>query len=270
MSTAAQKELFEAIHDRYYEATGDQWAEAYKDRFVYRPLLERLAGAKSAIELASGDGAASAWLLNQRPDLDIAGCDISETAVAQYRLLRDRPCYQLDLTKPFVPERTFDAAFVLGGIHHLVADLPTAFDNIARLLNPGGVLVMTEPNSDYMLEPIRQLWYRLDAKNFDAANEHALSHGRLARDFGGIGDGTRFLYGAIGEAQRGETDCTRTVSDRVHRILKALIAVARFDYGIGSGLALLGGQRDSGQRGDQAEAGGEQIVTERVCHGMHL
>ena len=194
MSTAAQKELFEAIHDRYYEATGDQWAEAYKDRFVYRPLLERLAGAKSAIELASGDGAASAWLLNQRPDLDIAGCDISETAVAQYRLLRDRPCYQLDLTKPFVPERTFDAAFVLGGIHHLVADLPTAFDNIARLLNPGGVLVMTEPNSDYMLEPIRQLWYRLDAKNFDAANEHALSHGRLARDFGGQFEAGEALY----------------------------------------------------------------------------
>lgn len=194
MSTAAQKELFETIHDRYYEATGDRWAEAYKERFVYKPLMERLAGASSVIELASGNGAGSAWLMKQRPDLDIAGCDISEAAVSDYQALRGRPCYQLDLTKPIQIDRTFDAAFVLGGIHHLVADLPTAFDNIARLLNPGGVLVMTEPNSDYMLEPLRQLWYRLDAQNFDAANEHALSHGRLARQFADRFDADQALY----------------------------------------------------------------------------
>jgi hypothetical protein len=66
-----------------------------------------------------------------------------------------------------------------------VMDLCTAFANIDRLLNPRGRLIMMEPNADFVLEPLRKLWYRTDKKHFDADSEHALSHPRLAREFAG-------------------------------------------------------------------------------------
>lgn len=180
-----QKQLFEAIHERYSEATTDRFAEGYKEEFIYRPILAQLAGATSLIELASGVGTAAGWMRAHLPDLDIAGCDISEAAARDFTARHGRPCFVWDLTKPIQSDERYDAVLVMGGIHHLVADLPTAFANIARLLNPGGRLIMVEPNANFLLEPIRQLWYRLDKKHFDAANEHALSHARLARDHAG-------------------------------------------------------------------------------------
>jgi SAM-dependent methyltransferase len=176
---ARQKELFEAIHEKYASATTDRYAEAYKEEFIYRPILAELAGARSLMELASGVGSASGWMRDHHPALQISGCDISESACHDFAARHGRPCYLWDLTKAVDVAQTYDAVLVMGGIHHLVADLPMAFDNIARMLNPGGKLIMAEPNADFVLEPLRKLWYRVDTSNFDADNEHALSHTRL-------------------------------------------------------------------------------------------
>ncbi|MBO9580831.1 MAG: class I SAM-dependent methyltransferase [Sphingobium sp.] len=182
---ATQKQLFEAIHDRYTEATTDRFAEAYKEEFLYRPILDFLGESESLIELASGVGTASGWMREQRPGLEISGCDISESAARDFTARHGRPCYVWDLTKPIEPPNRYDAVLVMGGIHHLVGDLPTAFANIGKLLKPGGRLIMTEPNADFVLEPMRQFWYRVDKQHFDAENEHALSHPRLVRDHAG-------------------------------------------------------------------------------------
>lgn len=177
--------MFEDMHDRYSEATTDRYAEAYKEEFIYRPVLRELESAKSLMELASGVGSASGWMRDHHPDLEISGCDISESAARDFTERHDRPCFVWDLTRPIEPEETYDAVLVMGGIHHLVADLPTAFANISRLLNPGGKLIMTEPNADFVLEPLRKLWYKLDTDHFDAENEHALSHPKLAKEHAG-------------------------------------------------------------------------------------
>jgi SAM-dependent methyltransferase len=182
---AAQKRLFESIHEVYSEATTDIVSEAYKEEFFYRPMIDYLGDARSLIELASGVGTAAGWMRAHRPDLEIAGCDISESAARDFTARHGRPCFVWDLTKPIEPTERYDAVLVMGGIHHLVMDLPTAFANIDRLLNPGGRLIMMEPNADFVLEPLRQIWYRTDKKHFDADSEHALSHPRLARDHAG-------------------------------------------------------------------------------------
>jgi hypothetical protein len=52
------------------------------------------------------------------------------------------------------------------------------------MIEPGGRLLLFEPNREYFLEPIRQIWYRRD-RYFDAANEAALSHDALLK----TGDG---------------------------------------------------------------------------------
>jgi hypothetical protein len=46
------------------------------------------------------------------------------------------------------------------------------------MLEPGGVLLLFEPNREYVLQFARDWWYRAD-KYFDAVNEKALSHREL-------------------------------------------------------------------------------------------
>ena len=184
ISTARQKELFEQIHDQYYEGSTDQYALAYKETFVRKWILSHLNGSHSLIELASGIGSTASWLRQQTDGLEISGCDISERAAEDFRSLHNRPCYVADLTKPFDIGHKFDTVVITGGIHHLIADLNTAFENIRKLLNNGGRLIMTEPNADFMLQAARKLWYEIDKSNFDAANEEALSHDALFREHG--------------------------------------------------------------------------------------
>lgn len=197
-AASRQKEIFESIHDGYYESVHDPVATAYRDQYINAHVLDYLGDAGSAIEIACGNGAMVGWLKQRRPALRIAGCDISERAADDFRALHDGPCFVADLTKPFSAAETYDAVIVMGGIHHLVADLDMAFANIRRLLKPGGRLIMAEPNSDYVLEPVRKLWYALDKKNFDAGSEHALSHGKLYAAYGGDYDllGTSYFGGA--------------------------------------------------------------------------
>jgi SAM-dependent methyltransferase len=183
-ATARQKELFEDIHDKYYESVDDPVAIRYKEKYVYNRILDFLGPGQSVIELASGIGTTVGWLRRQRTDLQIAGCDISERAVEDFRRIQQAPCHVADLTKPFKLDQTYDVVLIMGGIHHLVADLDAAFANIRGLLKPGGRIIMAEPNADYFLQPVRNLWYKIDKSNFDAANEHALSHDKLIAQYG--------------------------------------------------------------------------------------
>lgn len=181
---SAQRELFERIHDKYYAATSDPIAEAYKGEFVMTPVLQMLGpNVRDVVELACGDGAGSLWLQQRRPELRMAGMDISDRAAESYRSRTGRPCERLDLTRPQALEARYDAAVVFGGIHHLVENLDAAFGNIAAMLRPGGVLIMSEPSADFVLEPVRKLWYRLDREYFSHETEWALSHHRLAGDY---------------------------------------------------------------------------------------
>ena len=179
-----QSELFDEIHDRYYASTADQYAAAYKDEFVHSWILSRLGESRSLIEIASGEGLTAGWLRDRHPGLEIAGCDISKKAVEGFKSRNGGECYLADMTKPFDIGRKFDTVLVMGGIHHLVQNLDTAFGNIENLLNDGGRLIMSEPNAAYMLEPVRKVWYAIDTNHFDSANEHALSHRSLHSDFG--------------------------------------------------------------------------------------
>ncbi|HEY1545846.1 MAG TPA: class I SAM-dependent methyltransferase [Xanthobacteraceae bacterium] len=181
---SGQRELFTAIHDKYYEATTDRFATEYKVDHILEPIDRLLdPNAKSVIELACGDGSTGRWLKRRRPGLQVVGTDISEKAAQDYERATGSRCYVADFTKPFDIGERFDAAIACGGIHHFVADLEAAFENIRRLLRPGGALIMSEPNADYFLQPLRALWYRLDRKNFEACTERALSHDEMLKQF---------------------------------------------------------------------------------------
>jgi SAM-dependent methyltransferase len=133
--------------------------------------------------LACGSGHNSLALLKRFPNAMVTGFDISSAACEDYRRNIGRPCIESDLTRPLLEPGVFDAAMVVGGVHHCVADLPTVLHNLANMLKPGGRLLMLEPNRAFVLEVARWLWNRLD-KYFDAATERALTHSELVERAG--------------------------------------------------------------------------------------
>lgn len=101
ISPNRQSEIFDAVHDRYYGSSADDYAGAYNDEFKNSWFLDQLGNGRSLIEIASGEGVTAGWLREQRPGLEIAGCDISEKAVEGFKRRNQADCYLTDMTKPF-------------------------------------------------------------------------------------------------------------------------------------------------------------------------
>lgn len=176
VASVRQQAHYEQIHDIYERHYYDDWSMRYRGEFIFPLLWKNLdLNDKSVAELASGSGHNSLALADQFPRIRLTGYDISPSACREYQRNVGRPAHHMDLTKPFEPTELVDAAFIIGGLHHCVADLGQTLRNVAGLLKPGGIFIMLEPNSQFFLEAVRNVWYRLD-KSFDAETEHALNH----------------------------------------------------------------------------------------------
>lgn len=172
---------FERIHDDYVAHYYDTWSMRYREEFIF-PFISNGVdlNTERVAELACGSGYNSLALQQQFPKVSLSGFDISPSACADYERNTGFPAFQLDLTKPFQIEQKFDLAFVIGGLHHCIADLDQTLLNVAKILVPGGKFVMLEPNAQFFLEALRKLWYRLD-DSFDAETEHALNHDEILK-----------------------------------------------------------------------------------------
>jgi SAM-dependent methyltransferase len=180
-----QRVHYERVHSAYVAHYYDASSLAYRREFILNPLLSGALidfNRSHVADLACGSGYNSAILKERFPGVRCAGFDISPSACADYRRINGWDAYEVDLTK-FLDTGDvggpYDAAMIIGGLHHCVADLSSALRNAAALLRPGGLFFMMEPNNQYFLESVRRLWYRLDS-SFDAATEAALDHDVLA------------------------------------------------------------------------------------------
>jgi SAM-dependent methyltransferase len=175
-----QKAHFESMHNAYEAHYYDLASMAYREEFIFGPMLKGLdLNGKTVAELASGSGHNSLYLKQKFPQIGLTGFDISERACEDYRQMVGAPCHVVDLTKPAPATEPFDVVFVIGGLHHCVADLDTTLTNVANMVKPGGLFLMLEPNDRHFLEFVRILWYRIDS-SFDHQTEHAINHEALA------------------------------------------------------------------------------------------
>jgi SAM-dependent methyltransferase len=175
-----QKEHYEAIHDDYESHYYDDESMAYRERFYYAPLFAGLDLNHCAVaDIASGSGHNSLALLRRFPNARVTGFEISTVACEAFRRNVGQPCIETDLTRPLsAPPGEFDVAMIFGGLHHCIANLPVVFQNIAHLVKSGGLVLMVEPNREFVFDWVRRLWYRVD-KYFDSLNERALKHSEL-------------------------------------------------------------------------------------------
>lgn len=189
-----QARHYDRILEEYDHHYYDAHSRAYREEFILTPLLEgiELRG-KRVADLASGSGETSQYLVQRFPGIECTGFDISPEACRRYRERTGKPAFQFDLTRQTYSGETFDAAIIMGGLHHCTADLDTTLANVARMLVPGGIFLLFEPNRQYVLETARQLWYRLDTY-FDATNESALAHHELLQAAGGTFKSQKLQY----------------------------------------------------------------------------
>jgi len=180
-SAARQKQHYERIHDAYEQHYYDPASLAFRDRFIYRQIFGGLdLNGKNVADLACGSGFNSLALLTRFPQASVSGLDISSAACAAYEKATGCEARAADLTSGEDFGVRVDVAMIIGGLHHCVADLPKTFRCISYLVKPGGLLLMFEPNREYVLEGARRLWYRSDIY-FEADTEAALNHEEIAR-----------------------------------------------------------------------------------------
>lgn len=183
MKSSSQRQAahYDRILNAYDEHYYDSNSLKYREEFILLPMLKGLdLAGKRVADLACGSGQTSLYLMQKFPGIQLEGFDISPEVCERYRRSVHRPCSITDLTKPVTVGERFDAAIIMGGLHHCISDLPQSLENISNLLKPGGLLLMFEPSKNFGLESLRKLWYKLDTY-FDAETEAALSHDELYR-----------------------------------------------------------------------------------------
>ncbi|MCR6629436.1 MAG: class I SAM-dependent methyltransferase [Magnetospirillum sp.] len=191
----AQAEHYDSIINDYERHYFDPAAMEYRRRYIYGPLFDGIdLNGKSVAELACGSGQNTKEVRSLFPHADIVGLDISPNACAAYRNNSGCDAHVVDLTdlSASLPSPS-DAAFVIGGLHHCVNNLQAAIENISRLVKPGGVLLMVEPNADFFLNAVRDFWYKKD-KWFSENEEAPLHHDAIAKMAGPFFEPEKVAY----------------------------------------------------------------------------
>jgi SAM-dependent methyltransferase len=173
----SQAEHYNAIIEEYDRHYYDETSMAWRRRFAYPPLFRGLdLNDRSVAELACGSGHNTLELLRLFPRAKPIGLDVSPRACEAYAHKTGCQSFVVDLSNrdAQLPAQV-ETAFIVGGLHHCVNDLPAALENLARLVQPGGLLLMLEPSSRFFLNGLRTFWYRKD-KWFREEEEAPLDH----------------------------------------------------------------------------------------------
>lgn len=160
---AIQQEHYDHIADAYAANLQYPHTQEYMD-YMDRVLREEISEVEfgTCAEVCCGTGEAFA-LFKDSIDTGV-GVDISSSMLtkAQHAFPNSQLNFvQGDATLLPLADNTFDTVVMLGGIHH-VPDRQALFEQIFRVLKPGGVFFFREPVSDFWLwKFLRAIVYRL-------------------------------------------------------------------------------------------------------------
>lgn len=100
------------------------------------------------LDLCCGNGDDSIFLAKEC-NAEVVGCDISDVSISNCRALAeregvvDKTRFDLqDVENMSYPDNLFDVVTEYGALHHM--DLPKVYDQIARVLRPGGRAICNE------------------------------------------------------------------------------------------------------------------------------
>jgi SAM-dependent methyltransferase len=216
----------------------------YLDRVFLATLPDR--PMQAVAEVCCGRGEAFC-LVSERIAGGI-GIDVSTRMLeAAKKEHAHRPIFfaQADATMLPLASESFDAVFMLGGIHH-VRDRHALFGEIARILKPGGRFYWREPVSDFFLwRWLRAVIYRASPL-LDADTERPLTYAETVPvlQTHGMALISWKTYGFIGFCLFMNSDVL--VFNRLFRFLPAIRRITRIFIRIDDLITRLPGLRRSG------------------------
>lgn len=82
-------------------------------------------------------------------------------------------------------DESFDCVVIVMGLHHLHPQLDEAFEEIYRILKPGGYLCFSEPHSGSLPYLFRKMWYKIDKyfENNEASLDLKALRGRFSEKY---------------------------------------------------------------------------------------
>jgi SAM-dependent methyltransferase len=124
--------------DHFIDIASRRHALEALDRFV--PERQR-----TILEIGCSGGHFLRELAASRPEAEIIGADYTLGSLERLgHRLSGVPLLQFDLTRCPLPDRSIDAAVLLNVLEHIEAD-DLAVTQLARILRPGGVLIVEVP-----------------------------------------------------------------------------------------------------------------------------
>lgn len=134
---------------RSYDAVAEEYADSFRDELAAKPLdralltsLAEQAGGAPIADLGCGPGHVAAWLADL--DATVVGIDLSPGMIAACR--RDYPQVEFregDLLQLPAADGEFGAAIAFYSVIHLeAAEQGRAFDEVHRVLRPGGLFLV--------------------------------------------------------------------------------------------------------------------------------
>lgn len=146
-----------AIHEKYHKQTSSQKNLISPNNFTYKillPIIDKFVKKKKPKNILDiGCGAGTLCLYYANKGFKVTGIDISEKAIkackesaGQLGLEKKATFKVLDFQKESLKER-FDLIFFTEVIEHLEND-DLALKQIYKLLNPGGVVILSTPSKN--------------------------------------------------------------------------------------------------------------------------
>lgn len=159
-----QREHYDKLSTDYEAHYTDSWSMRYRRRFIEQYLSRGLdLRGKQVLDAMCGPGQLTEYLLKRWPTADITGLDISRNTLNIYTISHPHcTCTCASLLENGFPPATFDAIFVVGGLHHIQPSVDDAIIEVHRLLKPGGTFAFCEPHTSGCLDVIRRHWYKKD------------------------------------------------------------------------------------------------------------
>jgi len=146
-------------YDRHYS---DETSERFRERFVNGPMTEGIdLNGRAVLEPMCGSGSTAQYLLSKGARL--SGLDISPALMETFKNKYPQATAICgSILDTGLPGESFDAVFVVGGLHHVQPHLDAAVDEIYRILRPGGYFGFVEPHAHSLPDTVRRLWYKFD------------------------------------------------------------------------------------------------------------
>ena len=172
----SQQQHYDKVADAYLENLSYPHTQEYM-AFLDDEFLKMIGDRDLGVvaELCCGKGEAFS-LIGDKVSKGI-GADVSikmlEGALKEHSTKDNLFFIQADATRLPLKKNSFDSVFMLGGIHH-VPNREKLFQEISRILKPGGHFYFREPVSDWFLwRIIRSIIYKL-SPSLDGKTERPL------------------------------------------------------------------------------------------------